>query len=71
MGRIADLQPFFAGSENTYVDFYAFFGLSPVIRVCRKTWEWDIKKESIKNLDGFFHAMDEFDSVKQVKADQA
>jgi|TARA_Y100000994_G_scaffold107987_1_gene88906 glutathione S-transferase len=71
LGRIADLQPFFAGSENTYVDFYAYFGLSPVVRVCRKTWEWDVKKESIKNLDGFFHAMDKFDSVKQVKADQA
>ena len=71
LGRIADLQPFFAGSENTYADFYAYFGLSPVVRVCRKTWEWDIKKESIKNLDGFFHAMDKFDSVKQVKADQA
>ena len=31
LGRIAKFGPYLAGEELTYVDFYAFFGLSPVI----------------------------------------
>ena len=70
LGRIAKFDPYFAGEELTYVDFYAFFGLSPVIGVCRKTWEWDIKSE-LSGLKGQFDLMSQRESVKQVKADQA
>ena len=70
LGRIAKFDPYFAGDELTYVDFYAFFGLSPVIGVCRKTWEWDIKSE-LAGLKGQFDLMSQRKSVKKVKADQA
>ena len=68
--RIAKFDPYFAGGELTYVDFYAFFGLSPVIGVCSKTWAWDIKSE-VPGLKEQLELMNQRNSVKQVKADQA
>tara|TARA_B100001939_G_scaffold86395_1_gene73998 strand:- start:1813 stop:2286 length:474 start_codon:yes stop_codon:yes gene_type:complete len=70
LGRIAKFEPYFAGAELTYVDFYAFFGLSPVFGVCKKVWTWDAMNE-ITGIKPLFDLMNERDSVSQVKADQA
>ena len=58
-----------AGEDLTYVDFYAVFALSPVFRVCKKTWEWDVRAAT-PELKALMGLMGERDSVLKVKADQ-
>ena len=68
--RIAKYEPYMAGEELTYVDFYAVFTLSPVFGVCKKTWEWDVRAAT-PELKALIGLMGERDSVLKVKADQA
>ena len=69
LDSIALYNPYIAGEDLTYVDFYAVFALSPVIRVCKKTWDWDVRV-TMPKLKALSDLMGERDSVSRVKADQ-
>lgn len=67
--RIANFDPYLAGDQPTYSDFYAFFALSPVTMVCKKTWGWDVRNE-VPELKRLIELLGERDSVQKVRADQ-
>lgn len=69
LGSIALYDPYIAGEDLTVVDFYAVFALSPVIGVCKKTWNWDVRA-TMPKLKALSDLMGERDSVSRVKADQ-
>jgi len=70
LDRIAKFDPYLAGSTATYADFYALFALSPVTMVCKRTWDWDVRKEHA-GISKLIETMDALASVQKVKADQA
>jgi glutathione S-transferase len=67
--KIARFDPYIAGTELTYADFYFLFAMAPVTLVCKKTWEWDVREQipAIKELNAL---LGERESVKRVQADQ-
>ncbi|HJN97259.1 MAG TPA: glutathione S-transferase family protein [Gammaproteobacteria bacterium] len=67
--KIARFDPYIAGTELTYADFYFLFAMAPVTLVCKKTWEWDVREEipAIQELNAL---LGERESVKRVQADQ-
>ena len=67
--KIARFDPYIAGTELTYADFYFLFAMAPVTLVCKKTWEWDVREEipAIQELNA---QLGERESVKRVQADQ-
>ncbi len=67
--KIARFDPYIAGTELTYADFYFLFAMAPVTGVCKKTWEWDVREAipAIKELNAL---LGERESVKRVQADQ-
>tara|TARA_Y100000031_G_scaffold139793_1_gene166853 strand:- start:578 stop:1177 length:600 start_codon:yes stop_codon:yes gene_type:complete len=67
--KIARFDPYIAGTELTYADFYFLFAMAPVTLVCKKTWDWDVREEipAIKELNAL---LGERESVKRVQADQ-
>ncbi|MDA1372229.1 MAG: glutathione S-transferase family protein [Proteobacteria bacterium] len=67
--KLAKFDPYIAGDELTYADFYYLFALAPVTIVCKKTWDWDVRAEipAIKALNTL---LGERESVKRVRADQ-
>jgi glutathione S-transferase len=67
--RIAKFEPYLAGSEISYADFYCLFALAPVTLVCKKTWDWDVRNE-IAGLKELFELLGTRDSVKKVRGDQ-
>jgi glutathione S-transferase len=69
LGNIAVYDPYIAGEDLTVVDFYAVFALSPVLGVCKKTWNWDVRA-TMPKLKALSDLMGERDSVSRVKADQ-
>jgi glutathione S-transferase len=69
LGSIAVYDPYIAGKDLTVVDFYAVFALSPVLGVCKKTWNWDVRA-TMPKLKALSDLMGERDSVSRVKADQ-
>ena len=69
LGSIAVYDPYIAGEDLTVVDFYAVFALSPVLGVCKKTWNWDVRA-TMPKLRALSDLMGERDSVSRVKADQ-
>ena len=66
--KIARFDPYIAGTELTYADFYFLFAMAPVTLVCKKTWEWDVREEipAIQELNAL---LGERESVKRVQAD--
>ncbi len=67
--RIAKFEPYLAGSELSYADFYCLFALAPVTLVCKKTWDWDVRNE-IAGLKELFELLGTRYSVKKVRGDQ-
>ncbi|MBM87660.1 MAG: glutathione S-transferase [Gammaproteobacteria bacterium] len=67
--RIAKFDPYLAGHQISYADFYALFALSPVTIVCKKTWNWDVRNE-IPKMKTLIELLGERDSVQKVQADQ-
>ena len=67
--KLAKFDPYIAGHELSYADFYYLFALAPVTMVCKKTWDWDVREEipAIKALNAL---LGERESVKRVRADQ-
>ena len=67
--KLAKFDPYIAGDELSYADFYYLFALAPVTIVCKKTWGWDVREEipAIKALNAL---LGERESVKRVRADQ-
>ncbi len=67
--KIARFDPYIAGTELTYADFYFLFAMAPVTLVCKKTWKWDVREEipAIQELNAL---LGERESVKRVQADQ-
>ena len=68
--RIAVFDPYLAGGEISYADFYYRFTVGLATIVCRKALDWDAYSE-IPNLRALLDLMDERPSIKQVLADQA
>lgn len=67
--RIAKYEPYIAGTELSYADFYFRFSFNLATLVCKKSLDWDVLKGFIveKNL---MDLLDQRDSIKQVLADQ-
>lgn len=70
LARLAKFQPYLAGEELTYADFYYRFSVGLATLACKKTLNWDARKE-IPNIRALLDLMDERASIQQVVADQA
>ena len=68
--RIAKFGPYLAGDQVTYADFYAHFALSPVTRVCKKVWGWDVRRDN-PAFKTRIDLLSERESGIRVQADQA
>lgn len=69
LSKIAKYQPYIAGSEITYGDFYFRFSFNLATLVCKKALNWDAQGEfpAAKELMAL---MDKRESIKKVLADQ-
>lgn len=70
LGRIAKFEPYIAGSDISYADFYFRYAVHPATVVCKKALDWDAYNE-IPHLKALLSLMDERESVQKTLADQA
>lgn len=70
LARLAKFQPYLAGNELSYADFYYRFSVGSATIVCKKAFQWDARGE-LPNVKALLDLMDENKSIKQVLADQA
>ena len=68
--QIAKFEPYIAGKELTYADFYFLFAVPPVTQVCKRTWDWNVRSDmpKIKELSDL---LGKRESIKRVHADQS
>ncbi len=69
LARIAKYEPYIAGKDISYADFYFRFSFNLATLVCKKALQWDALGEhpEAKALMGL---MDQRESIKRVLADQ-
>ena len=67
---LAKFDPYLAGKELSYADFYYRFSVGIATIVCKKGLNWDALKE-LPNVKGLLDLMAERPSIQQVMADQA
>lgn len=67
--RLAKFNPYVAGADITYADFFFRFAVSLATIVAKKGCGWDIYSESEK-IRSLLQLMDERESVKRALADQ-
>jgi glutathione S-transferase len=69
LARLAKFQPYLAGEEMTYADFYFLFSVGLATRVTKKALNWDIyaTEPGIKPL---LELLEQRDSVKTIREDQ-
>ena len=67
--RIGKFDPYIAGTDLTFADFYFFFAVPPVTQVCKKTWDWNVRSE-IPQITAHSDLLAARESVKQVHADR-
>lgn len=67
--RLAAFDPHIAGGELSCADFYFLFAISPVTLVCRRIWDWDVRRE-IPEIGAHVELMGRRESVRKVQADQ-
>ena len=67
--RIGKFDPYIAGTDLTFADFYFLFAVPPVTQVCKKTWDWNVRSE-IPQITVHSDLLAARESVKQVHADR-
>ncbi len=67
--RIGKFDPYIAGTDLTFADFYFLFAVPPVTQVCKKTWDWNVRSE-IPQITAHSDLLATRESVKQVHADR-
>lgn len=70
LGTLASFDPYLAGDEITYADFYFRFTVSLATVVCRKALDWDAYNE-VPNVRALIERLNQRDSIRRVMADQA
>ncbi len=70
LARLAKYNPYLAGSEVTYADFFFRFSVNLATVVAKKALDWDAFNE-LPNVKPLLSLMDERASVQQAMADQA
>lgn len=69
LARIAKYEPYIAGPEITYADFFFRFSVNLASIVARKALNWDVYNE-IAEIKPLLSLMDERESVQRAMADQ-
>ncbi len=69
LARIARFEPYIAGNEITYADFFFRFSINLATVVAKKALSWDAFNE-IENIKPLLALMDERESVQRAMADQ-
>ncbi len=67
---LAKFQPYLAGEEPSYADFYYRFSVGIATIVCKKALHWDALHE-VPKVKALLDLMGERGSIQQVLADQA
>lgn len=67
---LAAFDPYLAGKDLSYADFYYRFSVGLATIVCKKALQWDALKE-LPNIKALLDLMGERASIQQVLADQA
>lgn len=67
---LAKFDPYLAGKDLTYADFYFRFSVGVATLLCKKAWNWDALHE-LPNVKGLLDLMGERESIQKVVADQA
>ncbi len=70
LGKLAQFNPYIAGEQITYADFYFRFSVSLATVVCRKAFGWDAYRE-VPHIKQLLDLLDQRESIKRVQADQA
>lgn len=70
LGTLASFDPWLAGEEITYADFYFRFTVSLATVVCRKALDWDAYND-VPNLRPLMERLNQRESIQRVMADQA
>ena len=68
--HLAGFDPYLAGKEMSYADFYYRFSVSLATIVCKKALNWNALSEQ-PNIKALMDLMDERESIQKVQADQA
>ncbi len=69
LARLAKFDPYLAGTELSYADFYYRFSVGLATIVCKKALNWDARRE-LRNIKPLLDLMDERASIRKVLADQ-
>ncbi len=67
--RIASFDPYLAGKEITYADFYFYFSVGLATRVTKKAHDWDAFS-TVPGLKDLMTLLGERASIKRIQADQ-
>lgn len=70
LARLAKFDPYLAGKEVTYADFYYRYSVGLATIACKKGLNWDARGE-IANIRPLLDLMDERESIQKIQADQA
>jgi glutathione S-transferase len=70
LARLAKYEPYLAGTQISYADFYFRFSVGLATIVCKKALNWDARGE-LPNIRPLLDLMDERASIQKVLADQA
>ena len=70
LGTLASFDPWLAGDEITYADFYFRFTVSLATVVCRKALDWDAYN-NVPNVRTLIERLNQRESIRRVMADQA
>jgi len=68
--KLASFDPYLAGSDISYADFYFRYSVSLATIVCKKALDWDAFNE-VPNIKDLLALMGERASVQRTLADQA
>jgi len=69
LSQLAHFDPWLAGREMSYADFYFYFSVGLVTRVTKKALDWDTFNE-VEGIRDLMTLLAERDSVKRIEADQ-
>lgn len=70
LARLASFDPYLAGKELSYADFYYRFSVGLATIVCKKALDWNALHE-LPNIKALLDLMGERESIQRVLADQA
>lgn len=70
LAKIAKFNPYIAGNEVTYADFYFQYSVGTATRACKNSLAWDALNE-VANIKELMGLMAQRESIQKVKADQS